>query len=369
MPAPKVLQKLHDFVRQAGSALSKNSEVRRRAGAVIIIVLSIAGVAMGAQHTRTVQAAAKHTVRSGGFFYTEKPFSLWFSGGKEQTRFSLATPEMAYQAVVQNAIPADRTTLDQFNTGLDQQQFFGRDTDGDGVADMLENALGTARTRADTDYDGYTDYEEINTGHSPFEKSRKRISTPDAALKRWGGKILLDVARNGEAWYIHPTNGKRYFLGSPAAMMEIARRLALPTEMVSISSVPKGILYHQKVAQVIDGDTILLEDGTLVRYIGIDTPELSHTDCYGVEAWDANRRLVEGKEVALTHDTTTRDKEGRVLAYVTTDEGLFVNEYLVQEGLAFAFTFAPDVAFSRDFSLAQRQAREKKKGMWSHCWR
>ncbi len=57
------------------------------------------------------------------------------------------------------------------------------------------------------------------------------------------------------------------------------------------------------VVRVIDGDTIELEDGRRVRYIGIDTPETVHpekdVECYGPEATARNRELVEGKNVEL----------------------------------------------------------------------
>lgn len=48
-----------------------------------------------------------------------------------------------------------------------------------------------------------------------------------------------------------------------------------------------------KVATVIDGDTILLEDGRKVRYIGINTP--GRDQPFYSESTDLNRRLVAGK--------------------------------------------------------------------------
>src|SRR5688572_24726454 len=54
-----------------------------------------------------------------------------------------------------------------------------------------------------------------------------------------------------------------------------------------------------KVTRVIDGDTIQLETGQTVRYIGIDTPETKHPQkklqCFGKEAMEKNKELVEGK--------------------------------------------------------------------------
>lgn len=41
------------------------------------------------------------------------------------------------------------------------------------------------------------------------------------------GRILLQVQANGEAWYVDPTNLRRYFLGRPADAFRIMRSLAL----------------------------------------------------------------------------------------------------------------------------------------------
>jgi endonuclease YncB( thermonuclease family) len=57
------------------------------------------------------------------------------------------------------------------------------------------------------------------------------------------------------------------------------------------------------VARVIDGDTIEIEGGQKVRYIGVDTPETvdprTSVQCYGKEAAAKNKKLVEGKKVRL----------------------------------------------------------------------
>jgi micrococcal nuclease len=43
-----------------------------------------------------------------------------------------------------------------------------------------------------------------------------------------------------------------------------------------------------RVKQVVDGDTIILEDGTKVRYIGLNTPERGRP--FYEEATEANRK-------------------------------------------------------------------------------
>lgn len=106
------------------------------------------------------------------------------------------------------------------------------------------------------------------------------------------------------------------------------------------------------VDRVIDGDTIVLTNGTTVRYIGINTPERGQTGYK--EATEANRRLVEGKKVRLEYDVERKEKtnewkrkkfgEPRTLAYVYVD-GIFVNAYLVENGFAEPMTVKPNVKY------------------------
>ncbi|MBI5357221.1 thermonuclease family protein [Candidatus Collierbacteria bacterium] len=125
--------------------------------------------------------------------------------------------------------------------------------------------------------------------------------------------------------------------------------------------------YKAKVARVIDGDTIKLETDEVVRYTGIDTPETVHpskpVQCYGKEASQKNKELVEGKEVKLEKDISETDKYNRLLRYIWLGDTL-VNEYLVREGYAHSSTYPPDVKYQDKFIEAERQAREEKKGLW-----
>jgi len=131
------------------------------------------------------------------------------------------------------------------------------------------------------------------------------------------------------------------------------------------------------VTKVIDGDTVELEGGLRVRYIGVDTPETVHPqkaiECFGREAAIKNKELVEGKIVELEKDVSQTDKYGRLLRYVyrpTTEapgDQIFVNDYLVREGYALASSFPPDIKYQNMIVEAQKEAQENNRGLWSTC--
>jgi len=123
-----------------------------------------------------------------------------------------------------------------------------------------------------------------------------------------------------------------------------------------------------RVENVIDGDTIKLENGDVVRYIGIDTPETKHPskpqECFGQEASKKNEELVEGKEVRLVKDVSETDRYNRLLRYVYVED-VFVNDYLVREGFANASSYPPDVKYQDQFTEAEQKARENERGLWA----
>lgn len=125
-----------------------------------------------------------------------------------------------------------------------------------------------------------------------------------------------------------------------------------------------------KVIKIIDGDTIQIEGGEKVRYIGIDTPETvdprKPVGCFGEEASKKNKELVEGKIIKMEKDISETDRYGRLLRYVWIRD-IFVNDYLIRQGFATAATFPPDVKYEKQFREAEKEAREKGLGLWSSC--
>ena len=94
------------------------------------------------------------------------------------------------------------------------------------------------------------------------------------------------------------------------------------------------------VTKVIDGDTIEIEGGEKVRLIGVDTPETvdpkKSVGCFGKEASNKNKQLVEGKKVILESDSEDMDRYGRLLRYVylplENGQALFIDDFLIREG-------------------------------------
>lgn len=124
------------------------------------------------------------------------------------------------------------------------------------------------------------------------------------------------------------------------------------------------------VTRVIDGDTIEIEGGQKVRYIGIDAPETVNptklAECFGQESTNSNKKLTEGKKVSLEKDISETDKYGRLLRYVFVD-GVLVNEYMVRNGYANSSPYPPDVKYQQQLNGAEIEARENTRGLWGSC--
>ncbi|MFH1426318.1 MAG: C39 family peptidase [Candidatus Kerfeldbacteria bacterium] len=66
------------------------------------------------------------------------------------------------------------------------------------------------------------------------------ITAPTFAASHTQGRVLLQVQARGEAWYVNPTNGMRYFLGRPADAYEIMRSLSLGITNTNLDKIPKA---------------------------------------------------------------------------------------------------------------------------------
>ena len=126
------------------------------------------------------------------------------------------------------------------------------------------------------------------------------------------------------------------------------------------------------VADVYDGDTVLLEDGRKIRYLGMDTPETAKpwnpvADPYADEAEEYNYKRVMGKKVGLIYGPERKDHYGRTLAYIIVD-GSCVNAELLRRGLARLFVAGRYMKFKKWILKAEAEAKNNHLGLWSQTF-
>ena len=129
-----------------------------------------------------------------------------------------------------------------------------------------------------------------------------------------------------------------------------------------------------KVSKITDGDTFYVmtknSEKFKIRLIGIDAPESYNVgkkfrkEYFGKEAKIFVTNLLKNKKVKLIFDVQKTDRYGRILAYAYLENGVFLNQYLVENGFAVVATFPPNVKFVEVFTKAEKSARNKKLGLW-----
>lgn len=135
----------------------------------------------------------------------------------------------------------------------------------------------------------------------------------------------------------------------------------------------EGVATNQyTVTKVVDGDTIEVNiegQATKVRLIGINTPETvdprKEVECYGKEASNMLKELIEGKKVKLEADSTQQntDKYGRLLRYVFLNDKN-IDLQMVEEGYAFEYTYFMPYKYQAEFKAAEKNAQVKNLGLW-----
>lgn len=152
--------------------------------------------------------------------------------------------------------------------------------------------------------------------------------------------------------------------------------IAIITSLASYYSQPESkfdLNGKYEVVNVIDGDTIEIKINNKVkkvRMLGIDTPETvdprKTVQCFGKEASDKTKELLIDRRISLELDITqySYDKYGRILAYVKREDGLFINEYLLENGYAYEYTYNIPYKFQKHFKNLENDAKENKRGLW-----
>lgn len=168
---------------------------------------------------------------------TETLGRAWYLDSVSLKRYYLADGQSAYGALRQFGLGIKNVDIVKIPIGL-ESRFSMTDGDNDGLPDQLEQALGTNPNKADTDGDGFKDGLEIQSSFNPLGTGKLVYSAP--LVSRLKGRILIQTESHGEAWYLNPVDGKRYYLASGEAAYQIMRYLSLGIKNDDIHKITVG---------------------------------------------------------------------------------------------------------------------------------
>jgi len=125
-----------------------------------------------------------------------------------------------------------------------------------------------------------------------------------------------------------------------------------------------------RVTDVVDGDTVILDNGQQVRLVGIQAPKLP-LGREGFEKWpladeakEALERLVLERSVTLAYGGQRVDRYNRQLAHLFTEDGTWVQAAMLDQGLSRVYSFPDNRALVADMLFHERRARGDGNGIW-----
>ena len=127
-----------------------------------------------------------------------------------------------------------------------------------------------------------------------------------------------------------------------------ADQVVVDEQEVAVAENVSGASATYFVLKVVDGDTVSVDINGItetIRIIGINTPETvdprKEVECFGKEASDKAKALLEGEYVSLAVDDTqeNRDKYNRLLRYVYLADGSDYGKHMIENGYAYEYTY------------------------------
>ncbi|MEE8445232.1 MAG: thermonuclease family protein [Alphaproteobacteria bacterium] len=127
-----------------------------------------------------------------------------------------------------------------------------------------------------------------------------------------------------------------------------------------------------RVVEIVDGDTLVLENHQRVRLVGIQAPKLPLGRAnfpewpLAKESKAALAELTRGRPVRLSFGGRRVDRYGRLLAHLHDDSGRWIQGELLRRGMARVYSFADNRALVAEMLVIEREARRARRGIWGH---
>jgi endonuclease YncB( thermonuclease family) len=182
-----------------------------------------------------------------------------------------------------------------------------------------------------------------------------------------------------------------YHKDSSLRELGTARRLCQPALMllavlvgvilpVASYAVADGVLAQLTVGEratvvdIVDGDTVRLDDGWQVRLVGIQAPKLplgrKNFKIWPLadEAKSVLETLLLNREVELAYGGQRVDRHGRRLAHLFLADGTWIQGELLLAGMARVYSFPDNRAVVAEMLVAEGRARHARAGIWDNRW-
>jgi len=154
----------------------------------------------------------------------EEKGEAWYVDPVTEKKYYLRDGNRAYNALQEFGLGITNNNLAKIPIGIEERAET-TDTDGDGLDDKLEESLGTNIYNQDSDSDGFSDGDEVKRGFDPTGSSE--LVFDESISNQLKGRIVIQVESRGEAWYINPDDGKRYYMKDGELAYQIMRYLSL----------------------------------------------------------------------------------------------------------------------------------------------
>lgn len=158
------------------------------------------------------------------------------------------------------------------------------------------------------------------------------------------------------------------------AVLCLAMLVASPSFCLARPELPKGVFEageRARISHVVDGDTVVLADGRVVRLVGLQAPKLPLGRA-GFRPWPLSstaKEVLEGlllkRTVQLHFAGDPMDRWNRILAHLVRDDGLWVQGEMLRLGMARVYSFADNRGAVSSMLKIEETARGENKGIWA----
>ena len=263
----------------------------------------------------------------------------WYINPADQKKYYLGRPNDAFDLMRNLSIGITNENLSKIPIGIikgtkspigDLVPYAPDDDDNDGLTNSLENAIGTNPQNSDSDNDGYSDKQEIENNYNPIDNGKLNID--ENFTKANLGKIFLQTEKQGQAWYINPVDGKKYFLGRPADAFIIMKKLSLGITNENINKITTGYYsaptpptppapptcincQNSSADQIFTAAASAIRSGNKTTALSYFTPEMQKAVEYTMDFLDQEGKFILGNIMS-----------GAKLSSSTNDEKIYSTE-------------------------------------------